>query len=176
MRKCVVAAALVCGALPVGAIAESAQAASVADFYELAKPTGKGPFPAVVLAPGCGGFHDEYSPPVFDKYRKLFVNDGFAVINVDFTQAHGIPGCANANGFLISSEDYARDILTAVTDLAKDSKIDPNRINLIGWSFGGARRSLHSRWPSVSPLRSVPWSRFSHSVKAPWPGNSPRRC
>jgi hypothetical protein len=69
MRKCVVAAALVSSALPVGAIAESAQAASVADFYELAKPTGKGPFPAVVLAPGCGGFHDEYSPPVFDKYR-----------------------------------------------------------------------------------------------------------
>jgi dienelactone hydrolase len=137
MRKCVVAAALVCGALPVGAIAESAQAASVADFYELAKPTGEGPFPAVVLAPGCGGFHDEYSPPVFDQYRQLFVNDGFAVINVDFTKAHGIPGCANATGFLISSEDYARDILTAVTNLAKDSSIDPNRINLIGWSFGG---------------------------------------
>ena len=91
MRNCVVTAALVCGVLPVGAIAESAEAASVADFYELAKPTGKGPFPAVVLAPGCGGFHDEYSPPVFDKYRKLFINDGFAVINVDFTQAHGIP-------------------------------------------------------------------------------------
>lgn len=88
MRKCVVAAALVCGALPVGPIAESAQAASVADFYELAKPTGEGPFPAVVLAPGCGGFHDEYSPPVFDQYRQLFVNDGFAVINVDFIPRH----------------------------------------------------------------------------------------
>ena len=75
MRKCVVAAALVWSASPIGIIAESARAASVADFYELAKPTGKGPFPAVVLAPGCG-FHDEYSPPVFDKYRKLLVDDG----------------------------------------------------------------------------------------------------
>jgi dienelactone hydrolase len=37
----------------------SAQAATVADFYELAKPAGDGPFPAVVLAPGCGGFHDQ---------------------------------------------------------------------------------------------------------------------
>jgi dienelactone hydrolase len=137
MRNYVVAAALVWGALPIGIIAESAQAASVADFYELAKPAGEGPFPAVVLAPGCGGFHDEYSPPVFDKYRKRLVEDGFAVINVDFTKAHDIPACANANGFLITSEDYARDILAAVTDLAKNSSIDPARIHLIGWSFGG---------------------------------------
>ena len=128
---------LVLGALGIGPIAQSAQAASVADFYELAKPAGKGPFPAVVLAPGCGGFHDEYSPPVFDKYRKRLVYDGFAVINVDFTKAHDIPGCANDKGFLISSEDYAKDIVTAVTDLAKDGSIDPTRIHLIGWSFGG---------------------------------------
>ena len=137
MRKYVVAAALVSGVLPIGIQAESAQAASVADFYELAKPAGKGPFPAVVLAPGCGGFHDEYSPPVFDRYRKRLVDDGFAVIDVDFTKAHDIPRCANNNGFLISSEDYARDILAAVTDLAKASSIDPTRIHLIGWSFGG---------------------------------------
>ncbi len=137
MRKCVLAAALIWSALPVGIIAETAQAGSVADFYELAKPTGKGPFPAVVLAPGCGGFHDEYSPPVFDKYRKLLVDDGFAVINVDFTKAHDIPACFDGKAFVISSEDYARDILTAVADLAKDSSIDPTRIHLIGWSFGG---------------------------------------
>jgi dienelactone hydrolase len=137
MRKGVVAAALAWSALPIGIIAASAQAASVADFYESAKPAGEGPFPAVVLAPGCGGFHDEYSPPVFDKYRKLLLDDGFAVINVDFTKAHDIPACASANGFLISSEDYARDILAALTDLAKDSSIDPSRIHVIGWSFGG---------------------------------------
>jgi dienelactone hydrolase len=62
---------------------------------------------------------------------------GSAVIDVDFTKAHDIPRCANNKGFLISSEDYARDILAAVTYLAKDSSIDPTRIHLIGWSFGG---------------------------------------
>ena len=125
------------GALPTDAFAQRTQATSLADFYYLAKPAGKGPFPAVVLAPGCGGFHDAYSPPVFDKYRSRLVDDGFAVINVDFTRAHDIPGCADDNGFLISSEDYAKDILAAVGYLAKESSIDPARIHVIGWSFGG---------------------------------------
>ena len=115
---------------------ERTQATSLADFYELAKPAGKGPFAAVVLAPGCGGFHDADSPPVFDKYRGRLVDDGFAVVNVDFTRAHDIPGCSGDRGFLISSEDYAKDILTAVTYLAKDNSIDPTRIHVMGWSFG----------------------------------------
>ena len=136
MRQSVVAAALFWSALPIGVMADNAEASTLATFYELAKPAGEGPFPAVVLAPGCGGFHDQYSPPVFDKYRKRLVDDGFAVVNVDFTAAHGIAGCADNRGFLISSEDYAKDILAAVTDLAKDRSIDPNRIHVIGWSYG----------------------------------------
>ena len=136
MRQSVVAAALFWSALPIGVMADNAEASTLATFYELAKPAGEGPFPAVVLAPGCGGFHDQYSPPVFDKYRKRLVDDGFAVVNVDFTAAHGIAGCADNTGFLISSEDYAEDILAAVTDLAKDRSIDPNRIHVIGWSYG----------------------------------------
>jgi dienelactone hydrolase len=125
------------GVLPIDAFAQRTQATSVADFYYLTKPAGKGPFPAVVLAPGCGGFHEGYSQPVFDKYRGRLIDDGFAVINVDFTRAHDIPGCADDNGSLISSEDYAKDILGAVTFLAKDSSIDPTRIHVMGWSFGG---------------------------------------
>jgi dienelactone hydrolase len=124
-------------ALPIGAFAQRTQATSVADFYYLAKPAGKGPFPAVVLAPGCGGFHEGYSQPVFDKYRNRLVDDGFPVINVDFTRAHDIPSCADDNRSLISSEDYAKDILAAVNYLAKDSSIDPTRIHVMGWSFGG---------------------------------------
>ena len=82
-----------------------AQAATAADFYDLAKPAGDGPFPAVVLAPGCGGFHDQYSPPVFDQYRKRLVEDGFVVVNVDFTKSHDIPACFSDKGLLITQED-----------------------------------------------------------------------
>jgi dienelactone hydrolase len=125
------------GALPTSASAERTQATSVADFFELAKPAGKGPFPAVVLAPGCAGYHEAHSQPVFEKYRSRLIDDGFAVVNVDFTRAHDIPSCNDDNGRLISSEEYAKDILAAVTHLAKDSSIDSTRIHVVGWSFGG---------------------------------------
>jgi dienelactone hydrolase len=50
----------------------------------------------------------------------------------------GMPSSNDAIcAFLISSEDYAKDILAAVTYLAKDSSIDKTRIHVIGWSFGG---------------------------------------
>ena len=78
------------GTLPTGAFAQRTRATSLADFFELAKPAGAGAFPAVVLTPGCGGFHDAHSPPVFDRYRSRLVDDGFAMINVDFTMAHDI--------------------------------------------------------------------------------------
>jgi dienelactone hydrolase len=111
--------------------------AKVAEFYELAKPAGDGPFPAVVLAPGCGGFHDQYSPPVFDQYRKRLVEAGFVVVNVDFTKGHDIPTCFSGKGMLITQEDYSKDILRAVADLKKNGFVDPARIHLLGWSFGG---------------------------------------
>jgi hypothetical protein len=38
----------------------------------------------------CGGFHDQYSPPVFDQYRKQLVEARFVVANVDFTEGHDI--------------------------------------------------------------------------------------
>ena len=48
-------ASVACAAIT---LSTAAVPATIADFYELAKPAGDGPFPAVVLAPGCGGFHD----------------------------------------------------------------------------------------------------------------------
>ena len=112
------------------------RAATVAEFYDLAKPNGDGPFPAVVLAPGCGGFHDQYSPPVFDRYRKRLVDDGFVVVNVDFTKGHDIPTCYS-DKLLITQDEYSTDILNAVTDLKKNGFVDPARIHLLGWSYGG---------------------------------------
>ena len=117
-------------------LATAAASATTADFYDLVKPAGDGPFPAVVLAPGCGGFHDQYSPPVFDQYRKRFVEEGFVVVNVDFTKGHDIPACFSDKGLLISQEDYSKDILNAVADLKKNAFVDPGRIHAVGWSYG----------------------------------------
>ena len=148
-----------------------AQAATAADFYDLAKPAGDGPFPAVVLAPGCGGFHDQYSPPVFDQYRKRLVEDGFVVVNVDFTKSHDIPACFSDKGLLITQEDYGKDILNAVADLKKNGFVDPARIHLLGWSYGGGAAfnalALAEEQPDMKIKSVVAYFPYCGAVR-PW--------
>ena len=153
------------------ATAAIARAATVADFYELMKPAGDGPFPAVVLAPGCSGFHDQYSTPVFDQYRKRLVEAGFVVVNVDFTKGHDIPACASKTSFLITQWEYSKDILSAVADLKKNSFIDPARINLLGWSYGGGAAlnalALAEEQPEVKIKSVVAYFPYCATVR-PW--------
>jgi dienelactone hydrolase len=148
-----------------------ARAATVADFYELTKPAGEGAFPAVVLAPGCGGFHDQYSPPVFDQYRKRLVEAGFVVVDVDFTKVHDISACASNMGFLITQEEYSKDILSAVADLKKDSFVDPARIHLLGWSYGGGAAlnalALAEEQPDMKIKSVVAYYPYCAAVR-PW--------
>jgi dienelactone hydrolase len=159
-------------ALAVGVMtATSARSATVADFYDLAKPTGDGPFPTVVLAPGCGGFHDQFSPPVFDQYRKRLVEDGFVVVNIDFTKAHDIPACASEKGLLITPDEYSKDILNAVADLKKNSFVDPARVHLLGWSYGGGAvlnaLSMVEAQPELGIKSVVAYFPFCAAVR-PW--------
>lgn len=142
----------------------AARAASLADFYDLTKPTGNGPFPAVVLAPGCGGFHDQYSPPVFDSYRSRLTADGFVVSNVDFTRAHDIASCSTSTALLITQDAYATDIIAALADLKKQRFVDPTRIHIWGWSYGGGAAfdalALAEKRPDIkiaSVVAYFPW-------------------
>ena len=150
--------------------ATAAPSATIADFYELAKPAGDGPFPAVVLAPGCGGFHDQYSPPVFDQYRKRFVEEGFVVANVDFTKGHDIPACFSDKGLLITQEDYSKDILNAVADLKKNAFVDPASINVLGWSYGAGAAlnalALAEESPDVKIKSVVAFFPYCGSVRS----------
>ena len=65
------------------------------------------------------------TPPVFDQYRKRFVEAGFVVVNVDFTKGHDIPACFTDKGLLITQKAYSQDILNAVADLKKNAFVDP---------------------------------------------------
>lgn len=151
-------------------LATAAASATISNFYELAKPAGDGPFPAVVLAPGCGGFHDQYSPPVFDQYRKKFVEEGFVVINVDFTKGHDIPACFSDKGLLITQEDYSRDILNAVADLKKNAFVDSARIHVLGWSYGAGAAlnalALAEESPDVKIKSVVAFFPYCGSVRS----------
>ena len=51
-------------------------------------PAGDGPFPAVVLAHGCGGYKDQQTP----FWATRLVGAGYAVFSVDSFRPRGLPG------------------------------------------------------------------------------------
>jgi len=118
------------------ASAGSARAASVADFYDLAKPGGNGPFPAALLVPGCTGMDGQSEQPVYDRYRKRLLADGFVVANINFLKTYQIGAC-NQGGKIFSKVQVAKDVLTGIADLKKSAFVDPAGVHLVGWSYGG---------------------------------------
>jgi dienelactone hydrolase len=95
----------------------------------------------------------------------------YVVVNVDFTKGHDIPACFSDKGLLISQEDYSRDILNAVADLEKKAFVDPARIHLVGWSYGGGAAlnalALADESPDVRIKSVVAFFPYCGSVR-PW--------
>jgi dienelactone hydrolase len=107
----------------------------------LFKPTGAGPFPAVVYMIGCGGI----DPPPVRTQQKVAIDhllgNGVAILIVDsFTPRNEPNGvCANLGGE--KAIQYAtrgsNDALAAVAVLKGMPEIDAKHIFLVGFSLGG---------------------------------------
>jgi uncharacterized protein len=102
----------------------------------LTLPLGDGPFPAVVLISGSGAQNRD---------EEVFGHKPFKVI-ADHLARRGIAalrfddrGTAMSEGDFISatSEDFTRDVLSAVAYLTARKEINRNEIGLIGHSEGG---------------------------------------
>jgi dienelactone hydrolase len=108
-----------------------AEQASVPLTGELYRPAGNGPSPAIVLLHPCSG----RLPAALEqadaaRYTAL----GYAVLAVDSFGARGIAdGCAGGG----ASVDVVMDAYGALMHLASLPSIDPDRIALIGYFYGG---------------------------------------
>lgn len=126
---------------------------------DMTVPGGDGPFPAVILLPGCSG----NTPPAVaaglrDHARRLNAS-GFAAGILDVLGRGSI--CARSSELLRREVAAARMAKVAARRMAKDARIDGARIGFIGQSFGG---SVALRIASTqSPFRAVaayyPWCR-----------------
>jgi dienelactone hydrolase len=106
----------------------------------LLKPTGSGPFPAVVYMSGCGGLGGPVEPP----QERVVINDlnskGFAVLVVDpYTvrgEKDGVCAKLDEKSFVPLATRGGNDTLAAVKLLKSMPDIDADHIFLHGYSWG----------------------------------------
>lgn len=102
----------------------------------LTLPSGKGPFPALVLISGSGAQdRDEtiFEHRPFAVLADMLTRRGLAVLRVDDRGVGGSSGSTSKS----TTEDFAGDVLAGIGFLKSRADIDPRRIGLLGHSEGG---------------------------------------
>jgi dienelactone hydrolase len=121
---------------------------------ELFKPEGAGPFPAVILMHGCGGWRPAVRYSLHNHADHL-VKNGYVVLSLDSFGPRGYSGdelCAS-NARLRAAIDYrTHDAFDALRYLQALSYVDPADIFLMGQSNGG---SVAMQAAAIPPRRSV---------------------
>ena len=97
---------------------------------ELLLPKGEGPFPGAVLCHGMATDHRAMRPSAQRLTRK-----GIATLTFDF-RGHG-------KGQSILDENVVKDVIAAIEFLRSHPKVAPERIALVGHSFG-ALAAIHA--------------------------------
>jgi dienelactone hydrolase len=99
---------------------------------ELYTPSGKGPYPAVVLFHGCGGV----SPNV-PAWAQWLQSEGYAALVVDSFQGRGLRNlCADSRP--LTPAVRAADVYAAAAKLQAMGVVDGDRIAAMGFSHGGS--------------------------------------
>ena len=102
-------------------------------YYVLERPGGNGPFPAVMMVPGCSGFSGPIARSHYARVAKKLNDQGFVVLRVDYLAARGLSSCRPN----MSQQEVAKDIVTAMRYIRSQSFVKKAAINLLGWSYGG---------------------------------------
>jgi dienelactone hydrolase len=121
-------------------------------------PIGKGPFPAVVLIEGSGGIgsNNEY-------WNRQFLPHGIATFTIDGFTGRGIVSLV-VDQSKLGLMNMIVDLYRGLAVLAKDPRIDPGRIAVMGFSRGGlitlysAMKRFQTAWneSGVTPAAYVP--------------------
>ena len=103
--------------------------------YRLEKPKGAGPFPAVMMVPGCSGFEYASAKEAYNSGQKRLVELGFVTLRVDYLAARNVSHCFDGG---VSTEEVAIDIGIAAGYLREQTFVKKDSLNVVGWSYGGA--------------------------------------
>ena len=111
---------------------------------ELYKPSGPGPFPAVVLMHGCGGlyrYEGKHYGQIVQRnadWAERLVDAGYVVLLPDSFTPRGVhESCTVKKRPVDSSRERPRDAYAALMWLQGQSYVKAERVALMGWSNGG---------------------------------------
>lgn len=120
-------------------LADRARADSKTWSYELRKPEGDGPFPAVIFLPGCAGYGPVEVRAAADKHANILLAQGYAIALLDLLTPRGLDSiCTELFWFDRMRIEGLADVAAAAEALAAEPGIDPDRIAFLGQSFGGS--------------------------------------
>ena len=122
--------------IPIGSYADdnSDHRERLSKHYNLMKPEGDGPFPAVIMVSGCSGFNAKFAKGHYDRVQNQLVDLGFVTLRVNYLAARNATSCWPD----VPTNYVADDICIAADYLGKQSFVKKGAINVIGWSWGGA--------------------------------------
>ncbi len=101
--------------------------------YFVHRPTGPGPFPAIMLVPGCSGVRPGGSTARIRTAEELR-DQGFFVIFVDYVSARGLQSACRDE---VSLDEVAQDVMASASYLNSQSSTPISSVGVIGWSLGG---------------------------------------
>ena len=99
----------------------------------LTRPSGPGPFPAIVHLHGCGGLADNVKRGTNSLWSDRFAAWGYVTLVVDSFTTRGIDNTCSGELATRGADAYG-----ALAWLARQPFVDTNRIAVIGFSAGGS--------------------------------------
>lgn len=98
-------------------------------------PTGRGPFPGVVLNHGYFPVSTYYSGQGLPREQDRLAREGYVVLHTDY---RGHAGSSEVSALERELRlGYARDSIAAVSALKQEDAVDPDRVVMLGRSMGG---------------------------------------
>lgn len=106
---------------------------TILPFIKVRTPVGSGPFPVVLVFPGCEGVRPERAKPRMD----WLVQAGYMAVMVDSHSGRGLDEDTVCNGYALWGSERAADLYAALAFVRSHPLADSNRVALLGYSHGG---------------------------------------
>ena len=155
---------------------QSARGVEITGYYF--RPSGDGPFPAVIGMHGCGGLFQPrrkvLAPNRMDWARR-FLDAGYVILFADSYGPRGVHSVCETrpDKRVVKLPDHVGDLGGTVSWISTQSFVDKDKIAVVGWGVGGAavlrildpQFPLHQRvdlkaaiafYPPCEPIETVP--------------------